>query len=1058
MMSRLLAMLVFAAWCAQALGAPSLRTLPEAGDEIALAQGEGHRYAFVAAEGGTHVLVEQIGIDVVLAVESAGDTLLRVNATGGPRGREDLVVDVPAGTALVLDVRPKLRLIPAGHYRLRITPLSAGDAPVAVLRELSAAGASELAESADGQRAVREHLQRALSALPASGESNKALRALIRFRSAAISRRLNDFEQAIVDYRLALSTNLAMQDAHSEARTRNGLGLALRWTDRIADARYEFEQALRVADRVGDKYEAASAENNVCLTYLHFGDMARARPCLERTVARYERDQLGEHASVALVNLAAAYDYLGLPDLAGARFEQALALRRGGVEQLPIAQTLLNLAGLRRNVGDFSHALAAIDEALKILQALDDRAYLARALRVKGSIFQSAGLPERAALYFDQALPMAQALGDHRGEADLRAALAEIATDPVEAERQHRAATAIYERAADVQSAAREHIALSAIARELNRTADARGESALGCALAARGGVRAVQFACEIERAQVALAIDAMDDAKRATTRAGRLLTRASLTSDRLALARVRVAVAARAGTAAQALALAERELAREDSVAASTLSPELRERERTLRAALLGDWIDLLETSRDARTPARDLAILTIVERERMRELGAWIAYGRAGRDGASEARARELLHRRATLDTALREGKDAERIASLQRQVEETTAAIDRESRAASTASATAPPDITRLRAQLRAGDVMTVHALGHRAMLRAWLSRERLSIVLAPNAREVKRHALALGESARVAGGSSGVSAKALSALLFADERFTPGARWYAVLDAGLQQIPLALLRDPIDDAPLLQRVAPVNVPVLGWFAPDRTTVPWDELRIAVFADPLVPGTTAPPAGAVVLRGDVSLPRLVASADEADMIGDIAGRATVQTWLRERATRGAVLSAARADFDIVHVATHASADVGRLDASALLLSPDAGGDASSPSALVVGDVLAAATHQRLVVLSGCATSVGRRSAVVGAFGLTEAFLASGTREVVGALWPVDDRATATLMRAFYAAFARSGDAPDALRRAQLAAAGDTAATRTPDWAAFRLTAGASVVAVVR
>src|SRR5262249_40359571 len=53
-------------------------------------------------------------------------------------------------------------------------------------------------------------------------------------------------------------------------------------------------------------------------------------------------------------------------------------------------------------------------------------------------------------------------------------------------------------------------------------------------------------------------------------------------------------------------------------------------------------------------------------------------------------------------------------------------------------------------------------------------------------------------------------------------------------------------------------------------------------------------------------------------------------------------------------------------------------------------------------------------------------------------GGRRVLATLWPVADRATATLMRAFYRnQFAAALAAPEALRRAQLALIGDHSAS---------------------
>lgn len=74
------------------------------------------------------------------------------------------------------------------------------------------------------------------------------------------------------------------------------------------------------------------------------------------------------------------------------------------------------------------------------------------------------------------------------------------------------------------------------------------------------------------------------------------------------------------------------------------------------------------------------------------------------------------------------------------------------------------------------------------------------------------------------------------------------------------------------------------------------------------------------------------------------------------------------------------------------------------------------------------RLAVLSACETAGGRMTTGEGTLGLTAAFLSAGVPVVVSSLWPVDDRVTAILMRAFYGHLAAGEPVATALRRAQL------------------------------
>ncbi len=74
-------------------------------------------------------------------------------------------------------------------------------------------------------------------------------------------------------------------------------------------------------------------------------------------------------------------------------------------------------------------------------------------------------------------------------------------------------------------------------------------------------------------------------------------------------------------------------------------------------------------------------------------------------------------------------------------------------------------------------------------------------------------------------------------------------------------------------------------------------------------------------------------------------------------------------------------------------------------------------------------LVVLSGCETGAGRRTAGEEILGLARGFLARGARRLVVSLWPVEDASAGRLAALFHERHAGGLDAAEALRRASLA-----------------------------
>jgi tetratricopeptide (TPR) repeat protein len=179
---------------------------------------------------------------------------------------------------------------------------------------------------------------------------------------------------------------------------------------------------------------------------------------------------------------------------------------------------------------------------------------------------------------------------------------------------------------------------------------------------------------------------------------------------------------------------------------------------------------------------------------------------------------------------------------------------------------------------------------------------------------------------------------------------------------------------------------------------------------------------------------------LTALAASATEA--------RDAVRHWAHSEALVGAEASEANLkhlpleQFRLVHLATHAQVDERAPGRSAIALAAGGGEDGFVTSA----DLGALRLNADLVMLSGCSTALGVLVDGEGILGLTGPLLQAGAHSVVATLWPVNDRASAELVKRFYVFLASGSTATEALRLAQLDAIRRDVPTR--DWAAFVLT----------
>jgi CHAT domain-containing protein len=72
-------------------------------------------------------------------------------------------------------------------------------------------------------------------------------------------------------------------------------------------------------------------------------------------------------------------------------------------------------------------------------------------------------------------------------------------------------------------------------------------------------------------------------------------------------------------------------------------------------------------------------------------------------------------------------------------------------------------------------------------------------------------------------------------------------------------------------------------------------------------------------------------------------------------------------------------------------------------------------------------LVTLSACDTGIGEVRAGEGVLGLRRGFIQAGAQNLLMTLWPVSDKWTVDLMKAFYERAMKTGDAPSALADVQ-------------------------------
>ena len=157
--------------------------------------------------------------------------------------------------------------------------------------------------------------------------------------------------------------------------------------------------------------------------------------------------------------------------------------------------------------------------------------------------------------------------------------------------------------------------------------------------------------------------------------------------------------------------------------------------------------------------------------------------------------------------------------------------------------------------------------------------------------------------------------------------------------------------------------------------------------------------------PDVGEVHFKGNLTnISRLQCAENEARLVAKKLG---VEPLLGQQATKEAVLQAMKS-VALIHIAAHGDAERGEIALAPSFRIPN-GIPQEGLYLLTMTDISKVQLRAKLVVLSCCHSARGQTKAE-GAVGIARAFLGSGARSVLVALWAVDDKSTEQLMSHFY------------------------------------------------
>ena len=965
--------------------------------ESELGGSEKHVYAMPLAAGDyLQAVVEQRGIDVFITFhDPGGEELARVDSPNGSEGPESLFALAAASGVHRMEVHSWSDEAPSGRYEARIETVRQADSEDRLRVE-----AERLYE--EGYRLRKERtaasLRRAAELLQGAGERFARLPA--RDRQAVAHYYLGwvwvDLDQpaaAIREYDEALRLFRLLEKPKEVADTLNDLGRAYRLLGDLPAALDHYRQAMVLRRETGDALGMAVTNNNLGRVAALQAEPWEALEFYRAALAGWRN--LGDRRAeaIALTNVGTVYEALGKLDLALDQYRAALALRREVGDRRGEAITLTKIGSIHRKRGDHAQTMENLRLALALRREMGDRRGEAVTLTVIGQAHGTMRQPRRALEPLGQALVLFREIQDRFAEA---CALRDLAWN--------------------------RHLL---------------GET---------------ESAARLYRSALALFAAVGDTSGQAESRYG--------------LARVELDV----GDLAAAQASLESTLELTESLRGASPSHDLRSSFLASHSDRYQLYIEVL-MRRHQRQPAAgfDRRALEASERARARSLLEMLTEAGAQPKGAGDPglvarqkaleRRLHLLERRRTRVLAAATTRQEE-VASISRQLRElimdletVQVEIQVQSPAYAALSRPSPATVEEIQRLLDDETALLEYALGEdRSFLWVVTTDAVASFELPPRgaieAAARRAHEQLAASHRRQARGPAERALRRLGELLLQPAaELLAGRRLVVVGDGALHYVPFAALHvasSGKEPGPVVVSHEIVRLPsasVLRVLRRELAGRPPAPRLLAIFADPVFQpddDRIAATAGSAIPADGFSQPWPVAGAatgferlpfarEEAEAI--LALAPTAFAALGFDAARENVLVDDLGRYRLVHFATHAVLDTDYPQLSGILLSQvDARGRPRN-GYLRAHEIYDLDLAADLVVLSACQTALGKEIRGEGMIGLTRGLMYAGAERVLVSLWNVSDRATAHLMRQFYAGMLLDGLRPQAaLRQAQI------------------------------
>ena len=270
-------------------------------------------------------------------------------------------------------------------------------------------------QSVDQYTQAKEYLQKALVINQEIG--NKEGEASVYGNLGSVFLSVSQYSKAEEYLKKALVIRKEIGDKGAEASDYGSLGTVFKSVGQYTKAEEYLQKALAIKQEIGDKKGEASAYGKLGAVFFSVGQYSKAEEYLQKALVIKKEigDKNGEASGYG--NLGAVFKSVGQYNKAKEYLQKALVIKQEIGDKNGQASAYGNLGTVFLSVGQYSKAEEYLQKALEIRKEIGDKEGEASDYGNLGNVFLSVGQYSKAEEYIQKALVIRKEIGDKEGEA-----------------------------------------------------------------------------------------------------------------------------------------------------------------------------------------------------------------------------------------------------------------------------------------------------------------------------------------------------------------------------------------------------------------------------------------------------------------------------------------------------------------------------------------------------------------------------------------------------------------------------------------------------------------